>query len=350
LPRYLKSQGESDLRAPANWSIDDTRQAAARLRAKLPKAFGAVVEEPLLAHAGAGDPPTPSLLVVTDDLLFPWELVGLGFGADGAPARLLGQTAAVGRWHLHVPLPGHVTVSRAIFIAPLDNDISAFPTQDRDELAGQEAACIAAVVKQRWNCSLRQLSPPTIDATVRALDGDRYQLVHFRSHGTRYGVQLASVSGDFAPAVFSLRPHHLPGRDRERESNRPFIFVNICGGTFNQSEAWTESLIGYGCGGAVVTSWNIDSRLSYVAADMFYGQIAAGQSVAQAMRAVRGCYDQDLQDSEKGQVDMTSLPNLLRINSTVLSYVVLGHPATMLRPAAVTPSDQTPGTNPPAPR
>lgn len=323
LPAFLKGDGDDDYPLPSNWPQDVAGRAASCLRDKLPAPCRAF----LVDRFATVDPaaPAPTLLVSTDDLLFPWELVRVT--PDGAPTpRLLGQVAAVGRWLHHKPLPGDVRVRRAVAIAPESETISPSGQLDRDTLAGEEsdlvgtfAAGVAATYERMGLC--------TIPSVIEALDSTDFQLLHLRSHGTKYGVQLAPPDGTFRRAVFSLRPKHLPGWDAERERRRPFVFVNVCGGAFLESERWLEALLDYGCGAAVVTLWNVASDLSKVVAARCYDRLATGDGIAEAIRSARALY---ALDGVAHAADLALPPVILdamRKNPTPLSYIVLGHPA-----------------------
>jgi hypothetical protein len=329
LAAYLNSLGEPVFTGPSQWRPALALKAANGLRAMLPEACRTFLTERIETALAAGDGRAPSVLISSDDLLFPWELVRVTTAADGPDARTLGQVAAVSRWLHHKPLPGHIRVARTAFIGPDSATIAPSVQADRDALANEEADAVRALAGE--GADFRRIEPCTIPTVVQALDSSEFQVVHMRSHGTKYGVQLAAASGKYERAVFSLRPKHLPGRRVTRERNRPFICINICGGAFLESESWMGSLLEYGVGAAVVTLWNVASDLSKYAAVELYRGLGSGASIAEAIRAVRAIHSFD-PPPPRGQSD-APYPAAMRINPTVLSYVVLGHPCAQVIPA-----------------
>lgn len=330
LAAYLNSAGEAIFGDASDWTPPLALRATNCLRAMLPPVCQRFLTDQLAPYAGR-DGAAPTLLVSTDDLLFPWELVRVT--ADGAATpRTLGQVAAVSRWLHHKPLPGHVHVERAAFLAPESSTIAPSDQEDRDKLANQEADVVRAFLGGDGSGFCR-IEPSTIPAAITALDRTEYQLIHMRSHGTKYGVQLAAADGKYERAVFSLRPRHLPGWDAERALNRPFVVINVCGGAFSESERWLEALHSYGVGAAVVTLWNVASDLSEVVATRLYHALAAGQSVAEALRSVRAlhAFAEHVVPSAPTDPD-PGYPDALRRNPTALGYIVLGHPCARVIP------------------
>jgi hypothetical protein len=329
LPAYLADAGGQALPAPSTWSPALALTAANALRAMLPETCRRFLTELVARSRPDAQQPAPTVLISTDDLLFPWELVRVT--ADGDPeARTFGQVAAVSRWPHHKPLPGHVRVRRTAFIAPASATISLSAQVDRDLLASEEADSVQAFVGGQ--ATFRRIEPSTIPSVVGALGSSEYQLLHLRSHGTRYGVQLAAASGAYEPAVFSLRPKHLPGRDAGRALNPPFVFINVCGGAFLESELWLDALLGYGVGLAVVTLWNVASNFSKNVAERLYDGLAEGASVAEAIRSVRAIHAFDARPGPRGPEGVPPFPPAMRRNPTVLSYIALGHPAARVIP------------------
>lgn len=247
----------------------------------------------------------PTMLIATDDLVFPWELVTpltpAAFG-EIVPEPPLGIWAALARWGLDAPPPADVAIGRVASWSSALTGAGGNGSLEELALVADYASALGL------GSAYEEIVSPLDSAGFAALAGDGGALVHVRTHGRPDGLRLSAdevlTGAELATLVAGGAP--LPA----------FLFVNACApsapppSSLDGGPSLADVLV-RGGSGAVLPAWTINYGRTVEITALFYAALAAGTPPAEAIRAIRA-------DAFASAV--------AEMGTTPLAYAVFGHP------------------------
>lgn len=225
-----------------------------------------------------------TVAVYSQEPYIPWELVAPQRTRRSRPEPMLGVSFAIARWTQGLPFPDPVARARIGVVAP-DYD-------GADDLPSARAEADALVARFG---AVREKA--TRRAVRKLLGSDTLDVVHFSGHGS-FDPQVVELS-QISLADDPLTPSDLPSRDQRQD--RPFVFLNACqvgesGFELTEIGGWAVAFCEAGSAGFVGPYWAVDDQVARRAAETFYGELATGKTVAQAVRAIRRRFATDPDD------------------------------------------------------
>ncbi|WP_404386032.1 CHAT domain-containing protein [Knoellia locipacati] len=323
---YPGVDGEAALDGPRSAPMDDTAAGFAKaLRFKIQ--FGSDPDALYQELAGAGAtlgrivpasvrsviravvedatrPVAPTILLLTEELHLPWELVTFQpplVSSWGGDAPFLGAHAAIGRWPLSegeprpVPRPTVEVVKAAVLSAKYDGVTKWGKLDDAEAEAAEVTELFGAVSV-----------PPTIRAVADLFGGTpAAQLVHvalhgqFDTEGTAEGLVLLAV--DAAGTQTAKATFFSPlAAENGHLAAGPFVFLNACQvgadrAVLGDYGGFASTLLRIGATGVVAPLWNVDDDVAAAMAREFYAATWSAPadervSVAEAVRRARARY------------------------------------------------------------
>lgn len=296
---------------------------AHRIGASMPaaarEALRALLNEP-------GRTSAPSVLLLTEELVIPWELAAIGRDTQtawGGTSPFLGAHVALGRWPLteHRPRPvprDRVTVSSAAVITADYTGVAGWGRLEHAMAEADEVAALFTPPATRIEPDLVAVidllrGQPPADVLHVALHGQ------FDHEGDQEGIVLVQRREDTVKAQF-LTPIQVENGDL---ANGPFVFLNACQvgadeRVLGSYGGFASTLLRIGAAGVVAPLWNIDDHVAATIARDFYAHTLGPEqvSVAEAMRRIRTAYTEDA--VRAGTPGATS--------PTLLAFQVFGHP------------------------
>ncbi len=286
--------------------------------------------------ARPGRPTAPTVLLLTEEPVVPWEMADLRLrSAWGGTSPFLGAHVALGRWPLvrgnPRPVPrASVTVRSAAVLRADYTGLPKWPvlTQaqaEADEVSALFAGQTVATVESTYAAVHDLLSgTPAVDLVHVALHGS------FDDQGSQGGLVL--VERDAAGARWQyLTPMQVRGC---RLDGAPFVFLNACQvgadrKVLGSYGGMATVLLQIGACGVVAPLWNVDDDVAAAVAREVYARswtTQPGVSVAEAVRALRATYTREAVTSGQPLV-----------SATLMAFQVFGHPRLMLvHPPATT--------------
>ncbi|HET8632077.1 MAG TPA: CHAT domain-containing protein, partial [Thermomicrobiales bacterium] len=226
-----------------------------------------------------------SIAIYSDEPYIPWELITPVPDGGGEPAPMLGAAFAIARWKRGVRFPSPLRVRDFAVIAPTYqvNTLQHADAEAQDLIRGYGARRVAGQVE------------PVTDL----LETPGTQAIHFCSHGS-FDMAAADNSrikledGPLFP--MNIRNVQVGRRDH------PMVFLNACGvggegWSLTNIGGWGEVFCDAGFSIFVGPYWAVDDAVARIAANLFYARLKAGDTVGQAMRAVRRQFTADLADA-----------------------------------------------------
>jgi hypothetical protein len=300
---------------------------ARRIGASMPRvvhqALGALLSQP-------GRTAPPSVLLLTEELLVPWELASLDPPVQtpwGGASAFLGAHAALGRWPLteHKPRPvprSTVTVRSA---AVVTGDYTGVPGWGRLQYAESEAQEVAGLFTPpaaRVDAELRPVidllrGQPPADLIHVALHGQ------FDHQGEEEGIVLVRRDGPTPRPQFltpvQVENGHLAGS---------FVFLNACQvgsdeRVLGSYGGFASTLLRVGAGGCIAPLWNVEDQVAADLARRVYADALGPEAVpvAEAVRRVRATYTEEAVVAGGTE----------RASATLVAFQVFGHPRLTLR-------------------
>ncbi|MBK6433292.1 CHAT domain-containing protein [Candidatus Amarolinea dominans] len=233
-----------------------------------------------------------SMLLVSDEPYFPWELLwpyGEGWqDPDEGPWCL---TLRLTRWlrrdeqgNGHDGPPTTLSLRRLACLAPTDSGLN-YAQDECDHLRSQIAGR-----------GLRDASPTaaTWSDTLDLLEGGDFDWLHVAAHGSFY-----SDTPDLDAALWlqdgrSLTPDSIvgPAIEAHLKRQRPGFVFNACHGSrqgwaLTGLGGWANRLISSGAGLFLAPLWTVTDRQAAHFAVTFYERLFAGDAVADAVRQAR---------------------------------------------------------------
>ena len=231
-----------------------------------------------------------TLLIVSDEPHFPWELVwpyGDGWEDDAPWCIVLRLT----RWlrrdfqgNGHEAPPTRLALRALACIAPTDAGLLA---------AQQERALLARLAAQH---QIADLSPatPTWLAVMDLLEGAGYDWLHVAAHGDHYPASPDTDAAIWLQDFEALTPAALvgPAIEGHMRERRPAVVFNAChtaqqGWALARLGGWANRLVSNGCGLFLAPMWTVSDALALRFAKAFYAALLAGEAVGEAVRRAR---------------------------------------------------------------
>ena len=231
-----------------------------------------------------------SILINSDEMILPWELIIPHGTLDGAAFELppLGRSHIIGRWKpgtIMQPQPQRFHVQRFCVVNP--------PYPPPDDLPSTV----------REVDGLKKLFPkidviaPADFATVQrdVLARDDVQLLHFSGHGDFQGANadlstLRLLHG-------SLNAVTMNGA-RFLGASNPIIYLNAChagaaGRVVGRAGGFSANLLGSGGGGVIAPYWPVDDERAADFALELYEKLRRERSIGEALQELREEHPQD---------------------------------------------------------
>ncbi len=305
------------------------KRIGASMPASVQTALSALIAQP-------GRTEAPSVLLLTEELVIPWELAALDPPVTtpwGGDSVFLGAHVALGRWPLseHRPRPVPRSQVQVRSAAVVTADYTGVPGWGRLEFAATEAVEVGGL-----------FSPPAaqvaaeLPAVVDLLRGTPpADIIHVALHGQydnagdQEGIVLVRRDGTTAAASF-LTPLQVENGNLE---GGPFVFLNACQvGTdervLGSYGGFASTLLRIGAGGVVAALWNIDDDVAAAVARQMYAQTLGPETVpvAEAMRRIRAAYTETAVEQ--------AAPG---VSATLVAFQMFGHPRLRLTRAEAAP-------------
>ena len=295
---------------------------AARMGAAIPSGVAQAVRS-LVAQEGRTT--APAVLLLTEELVVPWEIADLDLETDwGGTSPFLGAHVAVSRWPLttHQPRPvprASVPVERGAVVTA---DYTGVPGASVLEAATAEAVRVAALFSPA-----AEPVAPSLTAVIDLLRGTPpADVVHVALHGqfdatgSQEGIVLVKRDGAAVPAKQFLTPLHV---ENGRLDRAPFVFLNACQVGADKKVlgaygGFASTLLRIGASSVVAPLWNIDDDVASVVADELYAQAWTRDDavpVAEVLRVLRARYTEDA--VRAGTAGVTA---------TLVAFQLFGHP------------------------
>jgi hypothetical protein len=214
-------------------------------------------------YAGKG------LLIKSNDLWFPWEMLRPYHDVDGVPVYddpPLCERFQVSRWFEGRAAPDQVLMKQGVWIVPPDNL----------QAAQQESDYFAELNRLQWQVALNGPLGTTSDVEDKFSAGQT-QLFHFACHGN-----FSATSPDDSKlklADDSLTPSSLSGpRGGGLRRARPLVFLNAChsgrvGAGLTYLGGWAEAFYTAGVSAFIGSLWEINDALAAQFAKAFYDRL-----------------------------------------------------------------------------
>jgi hypothetical protein len=286
--------------------------------------------------AAPGRTTAPAVLLLTEELVVPWELACLEPKLStswGGSSPFLGAHVAVSRWPLdeHKPRPRPRPAVAIRSAAVLTADYTGVSGWKRLESAVAEAGEVAAL----FTPAAPTIAPELV--TVMDLFNSRpeYDVLHVALHGkydaqgNQEGIVLLKKSPAGGAVAQYLTPTMLEGGSLP---HGPFVFLNACQVASDETvlgdyAGFASTLLRIGAAAVVAPLWNVRDDVAHTVARSFYAAtLATGAtepvSAAEAMRALRATYTEEGARAEDPQ-----------LHATLIAYQVFGHPRLRLATA-----------------
>ena len=222
-----------------------------------------------------------SIAIYSQEPYIPWELIVPQRRQGGRTEPMLGIAYSIARWKQGRHFPDPLVVNGMSVIAP-DYTVGALP----------EAALEASDLVTGYGA---RLVAGSYRAVTKLLRTRGTQLIHFAGHGSYDPANVED--SEIRLSDRALVPGDL-FRASIGRSDRPFVFLNACqvgeaGWDLTQIGGWAEAFCAVGFSGFVGPYWKVNDLVAHRAAGVFYGALRDGQTVGQAMQAIRRRFHED---------------------------------------------------------
>jgi len=225
-----------------------------------------------------------SILIHSDEMLFPWELVVPNDTLNGSFVELppLGITHVLGRWKPGLrtkPSPQKMRVRKFVVINP------SYPQPDSLPWTQAEVAALTKLFP------LLEAYRPSTAARIRQdlLQRTDVRILHFSGHGTFNPANadlselLLEDSGLDAMAI---------SRTRLGTEGSPIVYLNACsvgaaGVTVGRAGGFAAACLDGGFSGVIAPYWPINDHRAAKFSVALYQKMKAGRSIGEALRELR---------------------------------------------------------------
>ena len=209
------------------------------------------------------------LLIKSNDLWFPWEMLRPYHDVEGVPVYddpPLCEQFHVSRWFEGRGAPDEVVMKEGVWIVPPDNL----------KAAKAESDYFAELHRLNWQVALNGPLDTIFDVEDRFSAGET-QLFHFACHGN-----FSAESPDDSKLKFAddqLTPGNLAGRrGGGLRRARPLVFLNAChsgrvGAGLTYLGGWAQAFYDAGVSAFIGSLWEINDALAAQFARAFYDRL-----------------------------------------------------------------------------
>ena len=209
------------------------------------------------------------LLIKSNDLWFPWEMLRPYHDVGGVPVyddSPLCERFQVSRWFEGRAAPDQVLMQQGVWIVPPDNLAAA----------KQESDYFVELNRLQWQVALNGPLGTTVDVEDKFSAGET-QLFHFACHGN-----FSATNPDDSKlklADDNLTPSSLSGRrGGGLRRARPLVFLNAChsgrvGAGLTYLGGWAQAFYDAGVSAFIGSLWEINDVLAAQFAQSFYDRL-----------------------------------------------------------------------------
>ncbi|HYH08727.1 MAG TPA: CHAT domain-containing protein [Thermoanaerobaculia bacterium] len=232
-----------------------------------------------------------SIQIVSDDMLFPWELVVPWRNVRGRrdPLAPLGMAHALGRWRpglFNKPEPQRYPVAKIAVINPKYAPPFTLPASH------QEAAALEHLFG-----TVCEIVDPCDSSTVQTsvLRANGIQIVHFTGHAN-FDASIADRSALLLVNNFELTAAAFGTSDITAAA--PIVVLNACsvgqsGLTAGRASGFAEQCLKGGCSAVIATYWPVTDVSARDFSIAFYTKLRNGQSFGEALQELRFDHSSD---------------------------------------------------------
>ena len=276
--------------------------------------------------SGPGRTTAPTVLLLTEELVVPWELASLTPELTtewGGSSPFLGAHVAVSRWPLdeHQPRPRPRPTVAVRTAAVLTADYTGVAGWKNLASAVKEAGEVAAL----FTPPAPTVAPELVTVIDLFDSRPEYDVLHVALHGkydaqgAQEGIVLLKKSPAGGAVAQFLTPTMLEGGSLP---HGPFVFLNACQVASDETvlgdyAGFASTLLRIGAAAVVAPLWNIKDDVAHTVARSFYAATLGASPVpaAEAMRALRATYTEEGARAEDPA-----------LHATLIAYQVFGHP------------------------
>ena len=232
-----------------------------------------------------------SMLLLTDEPYFPWELLWPYASGDWEDDEPWCMSFGLSRWlrrdargNGHEAPPSRLTLAALACVSTEDSNLEA---------TSSEQTYLGQVAKKQH---ARDVSPKegSVARLMDLLESGDYSWLHVASHGDYNVDRPSSESVLWLQDDQAFTPEHIIGRDIEGHiaKNRPAFVFNAChaarqGWALTRLGGWANRLISTGSGLFLAPMWTVTDTLALSFCRAFYDALVAGETVAGAVRKGR---------------------------------------------------------------
>jgi hypothetical protein len=293
------------------------RSYAPMIRDQIPESIRNKLDKIMLSVREDGPDIVPSLLIISNEFILPWELAAMD-SQKGGPDTLLGISLigiewAMGRW---VVCEEDTRAAECETLNPY-----MIAVLHGDTIKEDSAYKIEAEYLHKYN----PVDVPANEVFNFLTNNDeRYGMLHFLMHGLhtqRFQTEQHFIELD---TKTRLEIHHITGALMNRK-RKPFIFYNVCYAGFSgisgdcSMSGFIAGSIRGGCSGVIGPWWKLSSPIATKVAIEFYSQALGNEYVSQDKTVALG---------EIMRRIRLNFINSSKDNKTIdyLAYVYYGHP------------------------
>jgi hypothetical protein len=264
------------------WNADfmlRLRDLGKQLWTFLPQAFR---DEYFALYTG-GKPPR-SILVHSDEMLFPWELAIPNRAAGGKFKELdpLGVLHVLGRWRPGMtmrPPMQRMTGHKFVIMRPQYTGDDDLPWAKDEEDAIRKLLPGAEVLR-----------PIDADAVRRLLDRNDVRILHFSGHG-EFDQTNADLSRLVLEGNSTIDPLAL-GNTKLGAEGAPILYLNACavgslGITVGRAGGFAATCLQGGYSGIIAPYFPVNDASAAAFSEELYARLAQGRTIGEALRELR---------------------------------------------------------------
>lgn len=236
-----------------------------------------------------------TLLIVSDEPYFPWELVW-PYGGDWEDTGPWCETILLTRWlRRDYKGNGNDAPPRGLHIQSL----VCIALGSGLRYAQEEMDFIAQIASAK-NLKLITPLPPSWANVLKVLEGGEYEWLHAATHGDFYPEDPEADSAIWLQDGHALTPQDLIGTKIEHyiKKHHPAFVFNACHAgrqawALTRIGGWANRLISIGAGLFLAPLWTVSDDLASQFAKVFYKHLLDGKTVAESVREARKSIKQE---------------------------------------------------------
>jgi CHAT domain len=280
---YPKRDGlsENDFQAKVSYWKTNFTATLEGLGAKLWQWLPEALRNEYFRLYKVGTPPR-SILIHSDEMIFPWELIIPNDLASETKLKPLGIEHILGRWKpgLTVKPPNQMLKVHRLRVL---NPAYAYPNTLK--WAAEEAAELARL----FPGIVLSVTPANLKGTLDLFKESGVQVLHFSGHGevNPTNPDLNKILLENGEEFDALK---LVGA--KLCLSQPVIYMNACsvgnvGETVGRAGGFASNFVSNGCSGVIAPLWPINDRRSMEFAIALYRKLQLGRSIGEALQELR---------------------------------------------------------------